>query len=277
MEKLGQLAALGSYDLIVVDTPPTRSALDFLDAPQRLSRFLDGRMVRILAVPARAGGRTYLRVLSAGVGAITNTLTRVLGAQLLRDLSMFVTALETMFGGFRERAEETYRLLKAPGTTFVVVATPEPDALREASYFVERLAEEAMPLAGVILNRVHPTHAPGLSAERALAAAETLLEPAAGGTPDRGGDGADAEDAALAAAVLRLHAERMTLVTREQRLCARFTDAHPTVPVLAVAAQSRDVHDLPALRRIGAELAGGPEHAHRAAGSARSATADRRR
>ena len=78
---------------------------------------------------------------------------------MLRDAQTFITAFDTMFGGFRERAEATYRLLQAPGTSFLVIATPEPDALREASYFVERLAEERMPLAGLVLNRVHT--APG--------------------------------------------------------------------------------------------------------------------
>src|SRR3989440_8282435 len=174
MEKLGQLRRADEWDLIVVDTPPSRSALDFLDAPERLSRFLDGRLIRVLVAPARAGGRTYLKVVAAGVGVFTGILTRIIGGQLLRDISMFVTGLETMFGGFRERAEATYRLLKAPGTAFIVVAAPEKDALREAAYFVERLGEERMPLAGLILNRVHRLPASRLSAPRSLAAAETL-------------------------------------------------------------------------------------------------------
>jgi len=242
MEKLGQLQAGGRYDLIVVDTPPTRNALDFLDAPQRLGRFLDGRMIRLLLAPARAGGRAYVRVLSAGMGVFTGVLTKVIGVQLLKDLSMFVSALETMFGGFRERAEQTYELLQRPGTTFLVVAAPERDALREAAYFVERLAAEAMPLTGLVLNRVHPSLAPGLSGERSLALAESL---------------ADAADSPLTVAVLRLHAERMALAAREQRLKARFTSAHPGVPIVEVAAQARDVHDLEGLRVIGSALAVG--------------------
>ena len=132
MEKLSQLVGTGDYDLVVVDTPPTRSALDFLDAPQRLTTFLDGRMVRILLAPAKAGGKAYLRVVTAGLSVFTNVLTRIIGADVLKDLSQFVAALETMFGGFRERAQATYDLLKAPGTAFVVVAAPERDALREA-------------------------------------------------------------------------------------------------------------------------------------------------
>src|SRR5947209_17423009 len=174
MEKLGQLRAEDRWDLIVVDTPPSRSALDFLDAPQRLGRFLDGRMIRMLLAPAKAGGRAYMKVFSVGLNMFTSVLTRILGAQALKDLSLFVASLETMFGGFRERAEHTYRLLKEPGTSFVVVAVPERDALREAAYFVERLSAERMPLATVVLNRMHRTGAPQLSVERSIAAAEAL-------------------------------------------------------------------------------------------------------
>ncbi|HVE75016.1 MAG TPA: ArsA-related P-loop ATPase [Mycobacteriales bacterium] len=241
MEKLGQLRASGQWDLIVVDTPPTRSALDFLDAPHRLTTFLDGRLIRIMLAPSKAGGRAYLKVVTAGLGVFTGVITRVVGKGVLQDVSALVAALETMFGGFRERALATYALLKTPGTCFVVVATPERDALREAAYFVERLAAEEMPLAGLVVNRVHPSPLPRLSAERALSLAEDL----------------DAHP--LAAGVLRLHADGMRVADREQRLQARFTAAHPGVPVVCLAAQSEDVHDLPGLRAVGAELASAGE------------------
>jgi len=244
MEKLGQLRSDGRWDLVVVDTPPSRSALDFLDAPQRLGSFLDGRFIRVLSAPAKAGGRAYLKVFSAGVGVMSHAVTRVLGAQVLRDVQTFISALDTMFGGFRERAEATYRLLQAPGTAFLVVATPEPDALREASYFVERLAADGMPLAGLVLNRVHRSQATSLSAERSLAAAEGLDE-----------TGADP----VTAGVLRLHAERMRTLGREQRLAGRFTAAHPNVARGEVEAQQGDLHDLPGLRLIGERLADGQD------------------
>jgi anion-transporting ArsA/GET3 family ATPase len=105
---------------------------------------------------------------------MTGTLSKVMGAQLLRDVQTFVAAMDSMFGGFRKRADATYKLLQANGTAFLVVAAPERDALREASYFVERLAAEDMPLAGLVLNRVHGSGAAQLTAERALAAAEAL-------------------------------------------------------------------------------------------------------
>jgi anion-transporting ArsA/GET3 family ATPase len=265
MEKLGQLRRADEWDLIVVDTPPSRSALDFLDAPQRLSRFLDGRLIRLLTAPTRVSSRAYLKVVNAWVGMATGAVTKVLGTQLLRDVQTFVAALDTMFGGFRERAEDTYRLLQTPGTAFLVIATPEPDALREASYFVERLSQDRMPLAGLILNRVHPSPAARLSAARSLAAAEALQ--AASGTAGNGSppsipneaaaDTAEGSRHPLAVTALRLHAERMQLAAAERRLAQRFTAAHPGVPVVRVPAQPEDVHDLAGLRKIGESFAAG--------------------
>ena len=247
MEKLGQLrarlAADGSaqpWDLIVVDTPPSRSALDFLDAPKRLGSFLDGRFIKILLAPAKVSGKAYLKVFTAGVGAVTGVLAKVLGAQVLHDLQNFVAALDTTFGGFRERADATYALLQAPGTAFLVVAAPEPDALREATYFVERLAQDQMPLAGLVVNRVHRTSAPQLSAERALGAAEQLAE---------------SGDHPLTAGLLRVHAERMQQIGRERHLVRGFTSAFPRVAVTEAEAQASDVHDLAGLRAVGASLA----------------------
>ena len=240
MEKLGQLRARDEWDLIVVDTPPSRSALDFLDAPQRLGRFLDGRMLRLLLAPARAGGRAYVKVVSASFGLFTRVLTKIIGGDALRDLSAFVGALETMFGGFRERAQRTYELLQTPGTAFLVVASPEPDSLREASYFVDRLSAENMPLAGLVLNRVRFATAPQLSAERAEVAADALREQGAH---------------ALTEAVLRVHAERMTQAVRDHRMRDRFVTAHPDVAIAEVPALASDVHDLKGLRAIARAVA----------------------
>jgi anion-transporting ArsA/GET3 family ATPase len=236
MEKLGQLCARGEWDLIVVDTPPSRSALDFLDAPQRMSTFLDGRMIRLLSSPARAGGKGLRKIVGAGFGLFAKAVSTILGGQMLADASAFVQAFDTMFGGFRERATKTYELLRSPGTSFVVVAAPEPDALREAAYFVDRLAGEEMPLAGLVLNRTHPVRAP-LSAARARTAAE------------------NAGSSRLAGAVLRLHADRVDLAEREERLLARFSGAHPSVPVVRVPAVAGDISDLDGLREVGERLA----------------------
>ncbi|MFJ9248859.1 ArsA family ATPase [Streptomyces sp. NPDC101776] len=312
MEKLGQLRAQHDWDLIVVDTPPSRSALDFLDAPKRLGSFLDGKLIRLLTAPAKLGGRAGMKFLNVGMSIMTGTLGKLLGGQLLKDIQTFISAMDTTFGGFRTRADATYKLLQAPGTAFLVVAAPERDALREAAYFVERLAAEEMPLAGLVLNRVHGSGAARLSAERALAAAENLEEtrivdqvggkaglrnspdtygssespgprsPASETTaraaaPDEGSPAdTDQERSAatddqppgdersdersvdqLTAGLLKLHAERMRLLSREQRTRDRFTARHPEVAVAEVAALPGDVHDLAGLRDIGNRLAAG--------------------
>ncbi|MFG2802930.1 ArsA family ATPase [Streptomyces pseudovenezuelae] len=307
MEKLGQLRARDEWDLIVVDTPPSRSALDFLDAPKRLGSFLDGRLIRLLTAPAKLGGRAGMKFLNVGMSMMTGTLGKLLGGQLLKDVQTFVAAMDTTFGGFRTRADATYKLLQAPGTAFLVVAAPERDALREAAYFVERLAAERMPLAGLVLNRVHGSGADRLSAERALAAAENLeavenleeprIVDQEGGkaglrnspdtygssespaseapAPDEGSpadpknpssertekgrsvDPADRTVDQLTAGLLKLHADRMQLLSREQRTRDRFTALHPEVAVAEVAALPGDVHDLAGLRDIGNRLAAG--------------------
>ena len=236
MEKLGQLRAKDEWDLIVVDTPPSRSALDFLDAPARLSRFLDGRMLRLLLTPAKAGGYRVFNIVSASFGLFSRAVTKIVGTQLLTDLSGFVGALDSMFGGFRDRAERTYQVLQARETVFLVVAAPEPDAIREAAYFAGRLANDKMPLAGLVLNRVATVAAPAITAAMAREAAMTLAEqPAAARTTD----------------LLTLHAN---LVEQRDRQCAvagRFVEAHPGVPIAQIPAQATDIHDLEGLRAVG--------------------------
>jgi len=246
MEKLGQLhseavaddASSRRWDLIVVDTPPSRSALDFLDAPERLSSLLDGRFIKLLMAPAKGPAR----LLSAGLGIVTSALNKVLGAQFLTDLQTFIAAFDTLFGGFRQRAEATYALLQAPETAFLVVAAPERAAMREAAYFVERLAGEKMPLSGLVVNRVHDDDSSGITAAAAESAAARL----------RDGDDADQKTADL----LTVRAERLRVGAREGRQRRGFTSAHPSVPTVSVAALSGDVHDLAALREIGRLLAG---------------------
>jgi anion-transporting ArsA/GET3 family ATPase len=250
MEKLGQLRAEADrddrWDLVVVDTPPSRSALDFLDAPKRLGSFLDGRFIRLLTAPAKAGGRAGFKVFSVGVNVVTGTLTKVLGGEVLRDVQTFVAALDTMFGGFRERADQTYALLKADETAFVVVAAPERDALREASYFVDRLDEESMPLAGLVVNRIQRVSASGLSASRALAAAEQLAD-----------DAVESPTAEMTEGLLRLHAFLAETAARQEGLARRFTAGHPGIPVVQVPAAAQDIHDLAGLREVGEALTAG--------------------
>ena len=237
MEKLGQLhseaEAHGTWDLIVVDTPPARSALDFLDAPEHLSSLLDGRFLRLLLHPARGP----MRFMTAGFSMISAAMTKILGAQIISDVQTFVRAFEALFGGFRQRATATFELLSSRHSTFLVVATPQHDALREAAYFVDRLTEEGMPLSGMVINRVH-TSALAISPERALSLAEDLA-----GT-----------SAVLEVEALRRHANLMRVMQTESRMMERFASARPTVAQTQVQSLPTDVTDLAALRRVGALL-----------------------
>ena len=246
MEKLGQLRAQadrdGRWDLVIVDTPPSRSALDFLDAPKRLGSFLDGRFIRLISTPAKASGRAGLKVFSMGVGMVTSTMSKLLGGQLLQDVQTFVAALDTMFGGFRERADQTYALLKRPETAFLVVAAPERDALREASFFAGRLDQEGMPLAGLVVNRIQRVAA-AISAPQARAAVDQLAT-----AQPRSASAEVTED------LLRLHADLAETAERQERLVRRFTAGHPGIPVVEVPASGGDIHDLDGLRTMGSAL-----------------------
>ena len=237
MEKLGQLhteaEASGRWDLIVVDTPPARSALDFLDAPEHLSALLDGRFLRFLLHPTRGP----LRLMGAGFSMISAAMNKILGAQIISDVQTFVRAFEALFGGFRQRATSTFQLLSSRHSTFLVVATPQHDALREAEYFVDRLTEEGMPLSGMVINRVH-TCALAISPERALSLAEDLAD----------------TSAVLEVEALRRHANLMRMIETETRMMERFAAARPTVAQTQVQSLPTDVTDLAALRRVGALL-----------------------
>jgi anion-transporting ArsA/GET3 family ATPase len=241
MEKLGQLRRADEWDLIVVDTPPSRSALDFLDAPKRLGRFLDGKLIRVLTAPAGGSSRA-LRVIGAGFGFVTGFINKIVGAQVLADVQTFVRAFDAVFGGFQQRAQETYQLLKAPGTAFAVVAAPESDALREASFFITRLESEEMPLAGMVLNRTHRIELSDLADAESLEAAAALERD--GGHP-------------LAVAALRLHSDRVRTRRREVRVLTHFLQAHPDIALTEVPALPLDVHDLAGLHEIGPGRGGG--------------------
>jgi anion-transporting ArsA/GET3 family ATPase len=251
MEKLGQLLGEDRWDLVVVDTPPSRNALDFLDAPKRLGSFMDSRLWRLLLGPGRGIGR----LVTGAVGLAMKALSTVLGSQMLSDAASFVQSLDATFGGFREKADRTYALLKRRGTQFVVVSAAEPDALREASFFVDRLSEERMPLAGLILNRTHPMLC-SLPVERAIDGAKTLESETDGsgapGTKD------------LARVVLQIHADRAATSKREIRLLSRFTGANPHVAIVGVPSLPFDVSDLEALRAIADQMTGVGDDAGRA-------------
>ena len=257
MEKLGQLRAEaereGTWDLIVVDTPPSRSALDFLDAPKRLGSFLDGRFIRLLTAPARAGGKAYLKVFSVGATITAATLSKVLGGQFLADVQTFVAALDTMFGGL-PRARR--RHLRPPQGA--------RDRLRR-----RRGARAGRPARGGLLRRP--------AGERGDAARRRRREPHADArgtgaqrqpgrrrppSSSRSRDGRRRSDDASAD---RSRADRGAAAParrprrrgeRHEGHVRRFVAGHPRVQLSTVPASATDIHDLEGLRTVGAALAG---------------------
>lgn len=239
MEKLGQLVGQDEWDLVVVDTPPSRNALDFLDAPQRLGSFLDGRLIRLLMAPGRGIGRMVTGVMGLAMKGVST----VVGSNMLADASTFVQSFDSLFDSFQQRATMTYNVLRKEGTNFVVVSSAEPDALRESSFFVDRLRAESMPLAGLVVNRTHPRLS-DFPADHAATAADAF----------QAQDRANGTDHRLTTGVLRIHVERAGTAKRELGLLRRFTAAHPTVPVVGVPSLPFEVSDLTALRAVGDQL-----------------------
>jgi anion-transporting ArsA/GET3 family ATPase len=244
-EKLYELHSSGLWECIVVDTPPTRNALDFLDAPRRLTDFLEGRFLRLFLAPGLAAGRLGARAAGFGAGVFMRTMGRITGAGVLGDLADFFQSFEGMYDGFKNRAQAVYRLLSSPGSAFVVVATPETPALREARYFLERLAQEGMPTAGLVVNRVTPEALDTLgeydSAE--LRAAARRLED---GSPEQ----------RAAAALLDLAVDRAEATVREARaISAALTGIDPHA-LIEVPLMATDVHDLDSLEQLGRRLVG---------------------
>jgi anion-transporting ArsA/GET3 family ATPase len=151
MEKLHELHQEGRYDLLVLDTPPTRNALDFLDAPERLSRFIDSRSLQFFLAPSRTG----LKIFSKGTGILFSVLKRLTGVDLLQDLSDFFRSFGDMAEGFRDRAKAVKVLLADDRTTFLLVTSPTHEAIEEAKFFRDRLDESGMPFGGIVVNRMH--------------------------------------------------------------------------------------------------------------------------
>jgi anion-transporting ArsA/GET3 family ATPase len=174
-EKLYELNASGDFDLVVVDTPPTRNALDFLDAPGRLTRFLENRVFRLLLMPTRAS----LKALTMATQALLRTISKVAGSEIVEDAMAFFRAFDGMEAGFRDRARGVEALLADPGTAFVLVAAPRRDSVAEAGFFADRLAEAHQPVAALIVNRLHPDFRAGeagMDAGAGVAAAAAVAD-----------------------------------------------------------------------------------------------------
>ncbi len=238
MEKLYELHDSGGFDLIVVDTPPTRHALDFLDAPRRLTRMLDNRIFRFLMVPTR----TTLRVGSVAAQAFLRTISRVVGTEAVDDVISFFGAFEGMEQGFRDRAALVMQLLSAPETAFVLVTSPRRDAVEEAEYFAARLADGEFSVDALVVNRVHP-HYCDLDAEALRTRAIEL-------------SGRDGPAAARLAARYANLADFEDIAARERRELAGLEERVGSASVSHVPELGHDVHDFTALRAVGEHLLG---------------------
>jgi len=248
MEKLYELHATSGYDCLVVDTPPTRSALDFLDAPKRLTDFLEGRFLSTFLSPGITAGRTLGRVAAFGSGLMLKAASRITGAGVLEDLAEFFQSFEGMYEGFKNRAQATYRLLRSHQSAFVVVASPETPALREARYFLQRLAQDGMPTAGLVVNRTTPALPPRLSGLRRTHAdgAARLLEE---GGPER----------LAAATLLRLAVDRADVRRREQYAIAAALHGVDPHTLVEVPLMATDICDVAGLEALSAYLLRTPE------------------
>jgi anion-transporting ArsA/GET3 family ATPase len=222
-EKLYELHEESDFDLVVVDTPPTRNALDFLDAPRKLSEFIDSRSLSLLTAPGRLG----LRVLGRGTGVAFSVMQRATGIDLLRDLGDFFRAFGDMTAGFRERAARVNELLGQRTTAFVLVTSPRREAIDEGIYFHRRLKDAGLPFSGVIANRVAQA---GGRARRTALVGELGEE--------------------LAAKVLEAHDASRRLAERDQANLELLRRRLGRTPMLEVPHLDEEVHDLAGLARM---------------------------
>jgi anion-transporting ArsA/GET3 family ATPase len=245
MERLADLHERGDYELIVIDTPPTRSALDFLEAPNRMTDFIGGSLLRWMAKPYAAAGKFGMRAFNFTASPFLRIADRVLGSQVLEDLSALVLDFQSMYDGFKERAEGVLELLSSPAAGFVVVTTLEGAPVQEAGFFIDRLTDERLPLAGVVANKVVPpkfADAPGAGAhDVATIAGAVSID------PDR--VRVALEDAQRALTTLA------PLARRDVR-CLAELERRSRTPVVHVPLLTHDVHDLDGLRELGAYLVG---------------------
>jgi anion-transporting ArsA/GET3 family ATPase len=238
MEKLHELHEDGGYDLIVIDTPPTRHALDFLDAPARLIRLLDNRIFRLLMMPTRS----IVRVAGVAVQAFLRTISRVVGTEVIDDVVAFFRAFEGMEAGFRERAAAVQQLIAGPSTAFVLVTSPRREAVEEAAYFAARLQETGLSVAALAVNRVHPS----FGAARPAGLRERVATlPGIPGDP--------AAVARLGAAYANL-ADFRTVAVHERAELERVRTGIGSAATAFVPYLAHDVHDFGALRQVGGHL-----------------------
>ena len=247
MEKLHELHEDGGFDLIVVDTPPSRHALDFLDAPARLLRLLNNPVFRVLMVPTR----TYLKIAGAAVQAFIRTVSKVVGGEVVDDIVTFFRSFEGMEEGFRTRAARVVEILQQPETRFVLVTSPRRDAIEEARYFAEQIGDHNLAVDALVVNRVHPQFGTELAAGL-RARVETLRALEFGRDTER-----QARDR-LADRYQNL-AEFNEIAERERAYIETVRVRTRTAAVAFVPYLPHDVHDFTALAVIGRILFAAPD------------------
>lgn len=235
-EKLYELAVEGDFDLVVVDTPPTRNALDFIDAPQRLAQFLSHPLYRVFMAPSRG----ILKAANVAAQALTRSIAKVVGAEVIGDAVAFFSAFEGMEAGFAQRAARVEELLAEPSTAFVLVASPKADTVAEASYFAGRLGEHGIDVRALVVNRMQPSFAGAAGGETGRASGPDAVRARAGSLA-----GTDLGD------LYTCLADARELARDEEAhltgLAARLGDA----PLVRVPVQPFEVTDLPSLAALG--------------------------
>ena len=252
IEQLCLLAESGDYDLIVVDTPPTRHALDFLEAPQRLGDFLDKSVVKWFVRPYFNAGWSALRAVNRSVGFLMRRIEQATGISALAEISDFFTSMSGLFENFQARIDKAYEVLRGPQTAFVLVSSPEEQVLGDAEYLSTKMAALRMPLKGVVLNRVHHEYRPPRRGRRAAELNnEDVDEIAAAVAQALGGRPAEARE--LAANFV----EYQALARGESLRIEQFRVGLPRrVPLVTVPNFARDVHDLASLAAMHPHLFG---------------------
>ncbi len=249
MEKLFELHSEGEYDLLVLDTPPTRNALDFLDAPKRLTQFIEGKSMKVFMKPTGLAAR----VAGRGASVALSVMKRILGFDLIADLAEFFNAFSGMVDGFQARAKRVNKLLADPETCFLVVCGPQGEPIQEAVYFHRKLVEAKLPFGGVIVNKVH------YPAEKLKGAGEDLPAELA----------AKLDDEDLARRTAANFADYQALAERDARNIEHLANELRTSGVIRVPYMDEDVHDLAGLAEINRYLfATGEERVAMAAGRA---------
>lgn len=259
MEKLYELHDETDFDLVVVDTPPTRHALDFLDAPRRLSRFLEHRLFRLLVAPSRG----IVKAVNVAAQTFLRTVSKVVGGDVVDDAIAFFQAFEGMEEGFRTRAARVNQLLAAPETAFVLVASPRRDTVEEAHFFADRLHEADISVQGLVVNRVHPPfgtrRASGKTRARAAATdgpggAAAVTAAVAAGTARR----AETLAGTPIGGLYRNLAEFQAVASREQAHLAGLAEAVAPAPVVWVPFLRSDVHDIAGMDEVAQHVFGRP-------------------